>query len=62
MSVGFKASVKDYRLTYYTLDYVTKNIDILAELFKVSSYSRVPPKQVGVVVAMKFFTSAWTTV
>ena len=29
-SVGFKAGVKDYRLTYYTLEYQTKDTDILA--------------------------------
>ncbi len=26
VSVGFKAGVKDYKLTYYTPDYVTKDI------------------------------------
>jgi ribulose-bisphosphate carboxylase large chain len=26
---GFKASVKDYKLTYYTPKYVVKEIDIL---------------------------------
>ncbi|GAY69188.1 hypothetical protein CUMW_270070, partial [Citrus unshiu] len=26
-SVGFKAGVKDYKLTYYTPDYVTKDTD-----------------------------------
>ena len=29
-SVGFKASVKDYKLTCHTPDYETKDIDILA--------------------------------
>lgn len=28
--VGFKAGVKDYRLTYYTPEYKTKDTDILA--------------------------------
>jgi ribulose-bisphosphate carboxylase large chain len=29
-SVEFKAGVKDYRLTYYTPEYQTKDTDILA--------------------------------
>ena len=29
-SVGFKAGVKDYKLTYYTPEYETKDTDILA--------------------------------
>ncbi|GMH32140.1 hypothetical protein Nepgr_033984, partial [Nepenthes gracilis] len=29
-SVGFKAGVKDYKLTYYTPDYETLDTDILA--------------------------------
>ena len=28
-SVGFKADVEDYKLTYYTPDYETKDTDIL---------------------------------
>ena len=34
-SAGFKAGVKDYRLTYYTPDYVVKETDILA-IFRVT--------------------------
>jgi len=29
-NVGFKVGVKDYKLIYYTPDYETKDIDILA--------------------------------
>ena len=29
-SVGFKAGVKEYKLTYYTPEYETKDTDILA--------------------------------
>jgi ribulose-bisphosphate carboxylase large chain len=29
-SSEFKVSVKNYKLTYYTLEYVVKDIDILA--------------------------------
>ena len=29
-AAGFKAGVKDYRLTYYTPDYKVKDTDILA--------------------------------
>lgn len=32
-SAGFKAGVKDYRLTYYTPDYQTKDTDILAAFY-----------------------------
>jgi ribulose 1,5-bisphosphate carboxylase large subunit-like protein len=31
-SVGFKAGVKEYKLTYYTPEYETKDTDILALL------------------------------
>jgi hypothetical protein len=30
-SVGFKAGVKEYKLTYYTPEYETKDTDILAK-------------------------------
>ncbi|KAM7519276.1 hypothetical protein LguiB_018238 [Lonicera macranthoides] len=31
-STGSKAGVKNYKLTYYTLDYETKNTDILGSI------------------------------
>ena len=45
-SVGFKAGVKDYKLTYYTPDYVTKDTDILAA-FRVTPQPGVPPEEAG---------------
>ncbi|CAN6483031.1 unnamed protein product [Victoria cruziana] len=47
-SVGFKAGVEDYRLTYYTPDYDTLATDILAEA--------------GAAVAAESSTGTWTTV
>lgn len=41
-SVGFKAGVKDYKLTYYTPEYETKDTDILAA-FRVTPQPGVPP-------------------
>jgi len=35
--VGFQAVVKDYKLTYYTPEYETKDTDILAQFVLVSS-------------------------
>ncbi|XP_057948371.1 ribulose bisphosphate carboxylase large chain-like [Malania oleifera] len=60
-SVGFKASVKDYKLTYYTLDYETKDTDILAA-FRVTPQLGVPPKEVGAAVAAESSTGTRTTV
>ncbi|KAF3443064.1 hypothetical protein FNV43_RR16985 [Rhamnella rubrinervis] len=45
-SVGFKAGVKDYKLTYYTPEYETKDIDILAA-FRVTPQPGVPPEERG---------------
>ncbi|KAL5647543.1 hypothetical protein ACJX0J_041898 [Zea mays] len=47
-SVGFKAGVKDYKLTYYTPEYETKDTDILAAT--------------GAAVAAESSTGTWTTV
>jgi len=58
---GFKANVKDYKLTYYTPRYVVKEIDILAAFWR-TPQPRVPPKEVGVVVAVEFSTNTWTTI
>ena len=43
-SAGFKAGVKDYKLTYYTPDYETKDTDILAS-FRVTPQLGVPPEE-----------------
>ncbi|XP_024317467.1 uncharacterized protein LOC112271745 [Brachypodium distachyon] len=60
-SVGFKAGVKDYRLTYYTPEYETKDTDILAA-FRVSPQPGVPPEEAGAAVAAESSTGTWTTV
>ena len=49
-SVGFKAGVKDYKLTYYTPEYETKDTDILAA-FRVTPQPGVPPEEAGAAVA-----------
>ncbi|KAF3772838.1 Ribulose bisphosphate carboxylase large chain [Nymphaea thermarum] len=60
-SVGFKAGVKDYRLTYYTPDYETLATDILAA-FRVTPQPGVPPEEAGAAVAAESSTGTWTTV
>ncbi|PHT34486.1 Ribulose bisphosphate carboxylase large chain [Capsicum baccatum] len=60
-SVGFKASVKEYKLTYYTTEYQTKDTDILA-VFRVTPQPRVPPEEAGVAVAAESSTGTWKTV
>ncbi|KAL5582172.1 hypothetical protein UlMin_014614 [Ulmus minor] len=45
-SVGFKVGVKDYKLTYYTHEYETKDTDILAA-FRVTPQPGVPPEEAG---------------
>ncbi|KAF3661099.1 Ribulose bisphosphate carboxylase large chain [Capsicum annuum] len=59
-SVGFKASVKEYKLTYYTPEYQTKDTDILAT-FQVTPQPGVPPEEAGAAVAAKSSTGTWTT-
>jgi ribulose-bisphosphate carboxylase large chain len=54
-SVGFKAGVKDYKLTYYTSEYETKDTDILAA-FRVTPQLGVPPEEAGAVVAAESST------
>ncbi|CAH1448962.1 unnamed protein product [Lactuca virosa] len=49
-SVGFKPGVKDYKLTYYTPEYETKDTDILAA-FRVTPQPGVPPEEAGTAVA-----------
>ncbi|CAN6482986.1 unnamed protein product [Victoria cruziana] len=60
-SVGFKAGVKDYRLTYYTPDYETLATDILAA-FRVTPQPGVPPEEARAAVAAESSTCTWTTV
>ncbi|VAH75220.1 unnamed protein product [Triticum turgidum subsp. durum] len=59
--VGFKAGVKDYKLTYYTPEYETKDTDILAA-FHVSPQLGVPPEEAGAAVAAESSTGTWTTI
>ncbi|KAB5537841.1 hypothetical protein DKX38_015374 [Salix brachista] len=60
-SVGFKAGVKDYKLTYYTPEYEVKDTDILAA-FRVTPQPGVPPEEAGAAVAAESSTGTWTTV
>ncbi|KAE8791008.1 ribulose- -bisphosphate carboxylase oxygenase large subunit [Hordeum vulgare] len=53
--VGFQAGVKDYKLTYYTPEYETKDTDILAA-FRVSPQPGVPPEEAGAAVAAESST------
>ncbi|GAB2288719.1 hypothetical protein Dimus_023034 [Dionaea muscipula] len=59
--VGFKAGVKEYKLTYYTPDYETLDTDILAA-FRVTPQPGVPPEEAGAAVAAESSTGTWTTV
>ncbi len=58
---GFKAGVKDYRLTYYTPDYVVRETDILAA-FRMTPQPGAPPEECGAAVAAESSTGTWTTV
>ncbi|KAL6003959.1 hypothetical protein ACLOJK_004505 [Asimina triloba] len=60
-SVGFKAGVKEYKLTYYTPEYETKDTDILAA-FRVTPQPGVPPEEAGAAVAAESSTGTWATV
>ena len=60
-TAGFKAGVKDYRLTYYTPDYQTLDTDILA-CFRVTAQPGVPAEEAGAAVAAESSTGTWTTV
>jgi ribulose-bisphosphate carboxylase large chain len=57
---GFKAGVKDYRLTYYTPS-SKKDTDILAA-FRMSPQPGVPAEEAGAAVAAESSTGTWTTV
>jgi len=58
---GFKAGVKDYRLTYYTPDYQPADTDILAA-FRMTPQPGVPAEEAGAAVAAESSTGTWTTV
>merc|ERR1712137_1309664 len=60
-SSGFKAGVKEYRLTYYTPDYVESPNDILAA-FRITPQPGVPAEEAGAAVAAESSTGTWTTV
>jgi ribulose-bisphosphate carboxylase large chain len=57
-SVGFKDGVKYFILTYYTLEYQTKDTYILVA-FLVTPQPEVPPEEVGVTVVVEYSTSTW---
>ena len=57
---GFKAGVKDYRLTYYTPDYQVQATDILAA-FRMTPQPGVPCEECGAAVAAESKTGTWTT-
>ncbi|MCD9643401.1 hypothetical protein HAX54_030850 [Datura stramonium] len=54
-SVGFKAGVKEYKLTYYTYEYQSKDTNILA-VFRVTPQPGVPPEEAGAAVAAESST------
>ena len=58
---GFKAGVKDYRLTYYTPDYQVQATDVLAA-FRMTPQPGVPCEECGAAVAAESSTGTWTTV
>jgi ribulose-bisphosphate carboxylase large chain len=60
-SAGFKAGVKEYRLTYYTPDYQPAETDILAA-FRITPQPGVPAEEAGAAVAAESSTGTWTTV
>ena len=58
---GFKAGVKDYRLTSYTPDYQVKKTDNLAA-FRMSPQAGVPPEEAGRAVVAEVSVGIWPTV
>ncbi len=59
--LGFKAGVKDYRLTYYMKSYQVLETDLLAA-FRVIPQPGVPPEEAGAAIAAESSTGTWTTV
>jgi len=60
-TAGFKAGVKEYRLTYYTPDYQPVDTDLLAA-FRITPQPGVPSEEAGAAVAAESSTGTWTTV
>merc|ERR1712037_97835 len=60
-SAGFKAGVKDYRLTYFTPEYNPATTDVLAA-FRMTPQPGVPTEECGAAVAAESSTGTWTTV
>jgi ribulose-bisphosphate carboxylase large chain len=60
-TAGFKAGVKEYRLTYYTPDYQPIDTDLLAA-FRITPQPGVPSEEAGAAVAAESSTGTWTTV
>ena len=54
-SLGFKAGVKDYRLTYFMEDYKVHVNDLLAA-FRVVPQPGVPPEEAGAAIAAESST------
>ena len=59
--LGFRAGVKDYRLTYFMDDYKVIDTDLLAA-FRVVPQPGVPPEEAGAAIAAESSTGTWTTV
>jgi len=57
----FDAGVQDYKLTYWTPDYVPLDTDLLA-CFKVVTQEGVPREEAAAAVAAESSTGTWTTV
>ncbi|MED6214745.1 hypothetical protein PIB30_106281 [Stylosanthes scabra] len=47
-SVGFKAGVKDYKLTYYTPEYEMKDTDILRRRFFAAVGKKISPAPINI--------------
>jgi len=61
MAKTFDAGVQDYKLTYWTPDYVPLDTDLLA-CFKVVAQEGVPREEAAAAVAAESSTGTWTTV
>ena len=59
--LGFRAGVKDYRLTYFMDDYKVIDTDLLAA-FRVVPQPGVPPEEAGAAIAAESSTGTWTYV
>jgi ribulose-bisphosphate carboxylase large chain len=59
--IGFKAGVKEYRVTYYTPEFQPSVTDVLAA-FRITPQPGVPAEEAGAAVAAESSTGTWTTV